>query len=517
MTPNPTITALDEEIALLGRKRAALSARQCFRDWCIHIGYQPMKHHDFIIKKLQEIAESKTARYVILLCPPGVAKSTYTSKAFPAWYLGFCPGNSILACSYSKDLAASFGRTARNYVDAHSSILGYTLAGDSKAADEWETSTHGRYFCAGVGAGIAGHRADLGLIDDYLGNQEDADSKVVRNKQWEWFITDFWPRISGTKATNDGSVVIIANRRHEDDLVGRLLRTEGNDSPIPAEAWEIIKLPFFAETNDPLGRLPGEVIWPEKFGQKAQQVLRMSARLRAGLYQQSPRAEDGDYFRNSWLCGYEPQDLPKNLRIYAASDHACSEKNNSPGANSTVMIFGGWDGERLWILPDCWWERKDTGEVVRAMLRYGKQLKPLTWWAEKGHISKSIGPFLRDEMQAQSNFFRIEEVVPVRAKDVRARSAQGLCEFKRVMFPKFAPWWGKAEDELLAFPGGRSDDFVDAFAHLCRGIDRFISPDVSTQDIDDRPTSGRLSITLNDVISLGRDRDHANALALEDR
>jgi len=455
-----------------------------------------------------------------MLMPPGVAKSTYTSKTYIPWYLGKCPGNSILACSYSKDLASAFGRVARNYVETYSTTLGYSLSGDSRAADEWETTTAGRYFCAGVGAGIAGHRADLGVIDDYLGNQEDADSKIVREKQWSWFLTDFWPRISGTKGTNDGSVIIIANRRHEDDLVGRLLRTENNDSPIAADRWEVVRLPFFAEANDPLGRQVGEVLWPEKFAQKADQVRRLPGRIRAGLYQQSPRPEDGNYFKLNWLQGYESQDLPDkdSLRIYAASDHACSVRDESPDANATVLLFGGWDGQKLWILPECWWEKKDTGEVVEAMLRYGEKMEPLTWWAEKGHISKSIGPFLRDRMQEERVFIRIEEVVPSKDKAVRARSAQGMCEFRQVMFPKFADWWQEAEDELLTFDGGKSDDWVDAFAHLCRGVNRMVKPmmKIVKEDESKMQTSG-FGLTMESLHKVSRFAVRRNAAYLADR
>lgn len=473
-----------------------------------------MAHHRLIVNKLQEVADSPTPRYVIILCPPGTAKSTYTSKLFPSWYLGRCPGSSILACSYSKDLASQFGRAGRNLVNDYKHVLGYTLSADSQAADEWETSTKGRYFCAGVGAGIAGHRADLGLIDDYLGNQEDADSKTVRDKQWLWFLNDFWPRVSGTKATNDGSIVIIANRRHEDDLVGRLLRTEENDSPIPPSKWEVIRLPFFAEANDPLGRQPNDVIWPEKFASKADAVRRMPSRVRAGLYQQSPRPEDGNFFKLSWLHGYEEQDLPPldTLQLYIASDHACTDGDG----DSTVIVCGGWDGKRLWILPQCWWEKADTGRVVQAMLQYGERFSPLTWWAESGHISKSIGPFLRDRMQEEMVFIRIEEVTPAHDKPTRARSAQGMCEFGQVMFPKHAAWWPKAEDELLTFPGGKSDDWVDAFAHLCRGVHRMVKPQLARTP-EPAPLAAGLGLTLGGLRKATRRQEKILALRYADR
>lgn len=454
-----------EAAKLLLQRRVA---RRDFLAWCEMLEYKPATHHKLIISKCQEVTDSEKPRYIILLMPPGSAKSTYTSKLFIPWFLGRRPGNTILACSYSKDLAATFGRAARNLVENNQTILGFTLATDSKAADEWETSTGGCYFCAGVGGGIAGRRADLALLDDFLGNQEDADSPKIRQGHWDWFLNDFWPRLKP-----NASIIIIANRRHEDDLVGRLLSAENSESPIRPEEWEVIKLPFFAKENDPLGRKEGERLWPEWFNEgMAEKVRKLPSRVKAGLYQQEPRPDDGGYFKLSWLQGYEKQDLPENLRVYAASDHACTDG----AGDSTVLLFGGWDGKNLYILPECYWAKEDTGKVVEGMLRYGKKHNPLVWWAEKGHISKSIGPFLRDRMQEERNYLRIEEITPKHDKPTRARSAQGMCEFGQVFFPKFASWWDKAENELLTFPGGKNDDWIDAFAHLCAGIFRMTTP-----------------------------------------
>lgn len=467
-----------KELLLLEELQNRRLARQSFLHWCLKCGCVPAKHHRLVIDKLQEITDSKEARFVIFMMPPGAAKSTYTSKTFPPWFLGrrlqlnTISKPCILACSYSKDLAAKFGRDARNLLDDNENVLGYSLRGDSKAADEWETTNGGRYFCAGVGAGLAGHRADLGLIDDYLGNQEDADSKTVRDKQWSWFWGDFWPRLKP-----GASLVIIANRRHEDDLIGRLLNLENADSlPIHPSKWEVIRLPFFAEENDLLGRTPGARLWPEWYTEvQANIVRKLPGRVRAGLWQQSPRPEEGDYFKADWIRGYKPEELPPvaNMRIYAASDHACSEESD---ANKTCLLLGGWDGKILWILPKIWWERKDTGQVTRSMLSLNREFEPLIWWAEKGHISKSIGPFLRDQMVETRNFIRMEEVTPARDKPTRARSVQGMMEFGLVRFPKYASWWPKAEDELLTFPGGKTDDFVDTLAHLGAGVYRLTSP-----------------------------------------
>jgi hypothetical protein len=43
-----------------------------------------------------------------------------------------------------------------------------------------------------------------------------------------------------------------------------------------------------------------------------------------------------------------------------------------------------------------------------------------------------------------------------------------------VRFPLFAPWWEEAKAELLKFPNGLHDDFVDFLAHMGRGVDRMV-------------------------------------------
>ena len=50
-------------------------------------------------------------------------------------------------------------------------------------------------------------------------------------------------------------------RWHEDDLGGRLLA----EMDAGGRRWEVLKLPMEAEQHDPLGRAPGELLWPEWF------------------------------------------------------------------------------------------------------------------------------------------------------------------------------------------------------------------------------------------------------------
>ena len=100
---------------------------------------------------------------LLIFAPPGSAKSHHVSVVFPPWWMARNAGGNIIAASHSSELAAKWGRRVRNLISAHSAVLGAALAPDSQAADRWALSTGGEYLAAGVQAGIAGFRADLGI------------------------------------------------------------------------------------------------------------------------------------------------------------------------------------------------------------------------------------------------------------------------------------------------------------------------------------------------------------------
>src|SRR3990167_111902 len=462
----PTLNASPQAAELLIERRRC---RTSFLDWAkrtvplVSGGTEPAKHHRLIIDKLQQVVERKIKRLALFL-PPGSAKSTYASVLFPPWMLAQSPGQNILACSHSIEKAEEFGRKCRNLIVEMRSTLGYRLCEHSKAAGRWETTTKCTYLATGVGSGIAGYRADLAVIDDPVGKKEDAESEQIREKQWQWGLNDLKPRLKPNAA-----VVLIMTRWHDDDLAGRILESEAAD-------WEVVRLPLLAEQNDPMGRQPGEALWPEWFNEKMILDAQQYPATFSALYQQRPTPPEGDFFKADMLRGYAAPELPKELAVYVGSDHAFSTKDS---ADRTCIIPVGIDTEGvLWVLPDVWWKRAPSDEVVEAILELCRRRRPITWWTGREHITQAIGPFLRVRMRETSTYVPLEEVVSVHDKRSRATAVRDRMAMGGVRFPTFATWWPQAKEELLKFTGNddKHDDFVDALAEVGRGLDRLVRP-----------------------------------------
>jgi hypothetical protein len=181
------------EVLDLLEQRRSFAVRRSLTEWCRFCSFEPAAHHRLLISELEKVAHGETARLAIFM-PPGSAKSTYASVLFPPWLLASSSWN-ILAASHTTELAEKWGRRITNLISEHSATLGISLAADSQAAGRWSLDSGAEYYAAGVGTGIAGFRAKLGLIDDPVRSRQDADSELIRDRTWDWYINDFKTRL----------------------------------------------------------------------------------------------------------------------------------------------------------------------------------------------------------------------------------------------------------------------------------------------------------------------------------
>ena len=125
-------------------------------------------------------------------------------------------------------------------------------------------------------------------------------------------------------------------------------------------------------------------------------------------------------------------------------------------------------------LPD----RLPSDVAVERVIDMIRRHKPVFWYAEKGQIAKSIGPFI-DKRMAEEGVY-VPFILEMRTQDKvqYAHSARARCAQGRIRFPKWAPWWPKAKAEMLKFPNARFDDFVDTVSIIGMKMNQYYGPGV---------------------------------------
>jgi len=465
------VTIKPEALEALERRLLDVHERRQIRKgmaaWARYKGFEPAAHHLLIMNELERFIASDEHDVLLLHAPPGCAKSTYISALFPSWYFANFPQNNILFATHSDDFAHRWGRRVRNDVTNESDVLGISLSPSSGAADQFALNEGGEYYAVGVGKGISGFGADLGLCDDLFGNREDAWSDTVRQKRWDWYVDDFGPRLKPRAKR-----IMMNTRWHELDVAGRVI------AQIEAGhvRGKVIDIPAIAGEDDPVGRKPGEYLWDEPQGYDYGRFLRERQReaspmMWAALFQQKPAPEDGDYFKAEWIRPYDVAPDPETMRIYGASDFAVT----ADAGDWTVHSVIGVDPEGKPHLLDLWRKQASSNVWVEAFCDLVKKWKPMGWAFEKGQIASGVGPFL-ERRQRERQAYVAKSSFPTRGdKAVRAQSFRGYIASHGLHVALRAPWYATLRTEMLSFPAGRHDDIVDALGLVGQLLDRMLS------------------------------------------
>jgi len=444
--------------------------------------YHTARHHQLIADALQDVESGKSKRLIISL-PPRHGKTEEATKGFVPWYLGKHPDRSCLVATYSDNFAIDLGRGIRANIEHPATTQVFPklkLKSDARAGSRMETTKKGLLATVGRGSALTGRGGHLLLVDDPLKDRKEADSPTIRNQLWSWFNQVFMTR----QMTDEAAVIVIQTRWHDDDLIGRLTDPRNTHyNAREAKKWRFIDLPAIARENDVLGRKPGQALWPKRFGLKYLKSMQgQDPRGFSALYQGRPSPEDGAFFEEHQMTQFAPLDMPKPeaMRWYMASDHAVSISQEAD--KNCIMLFGVDEYSTIWIHPQLTWQKMASDQIIESALWLVDKYKPLMWFAERGVIEKSIGPFLRKRMIEKQVFVSIRTFTPVTDKMARAQSIQARMATGLVRFPGYANWWPDAKHELLTFPYGSNDDFVDTLSLVGLGLDS-LSPGAGNNPI----------------------------------
>ncbi|MGB9886742.1 MAG: phage terminase large subunit [Moorellales bacterium] len=408
----------------------------------------PYEHLLLLNRKLVDVAVGRVKRLMVFM-PPRHGKSELTSRYFPAWYLGMFPDRRIILASYEADFAATWGRKARNLLEEFGPpLFGVKVSSESSAANRWDIEGHeGGMVTAGVRGPITGKGANVAIIDDPVKNDQEAMSQTYRDVAWDWYRATFSTRIQ-----EDGAIILVMTRWHEDDLAGRLLRAqaEGGDK------WEVVNLPALAEDGDALGRQPGEPLCPELFTKETLEAtkVRLGSYWWNALYQQRPSPMEGGILKRSWWRFYR-QAPDKFDEVIQSWD--MSFKETTSGSYVVGQVWGRKGADKY--LLDQVRDRMDfpaTIQVVRSLSAKWPQARA------KLVEDKANGPAVIATLKREIS--GLTAVEPQGSKEARAAAVSPDIEAGNVYLPdpSIAPWVHDFIEECAAFPNGANDDQVDA-------------------------------------------------------
>jgi predicted phage terminase large subunit-like protein len=412
------------------------------------LGQSPAAHHRKLMVALDALSRGETDRLMVLM-PPGSAKSTYVSVLFPAWYLGIHPRAQLIMACHTDSLASHFGRRTRALVQEYSPVLDYRLATDERAANRWRTNLGGEYFSAGIRGPIAGRRADLAIIDDPVKSWAEADSPMSREHAWEWYRTDLLSRLKP-----GGRVVLVMTRWHEDDLGGRILEME--------PGWTVLRLPALAVPPDPMGRAEGEALWPEweDADALARRRSAMGHRAFAALFQQDPRPLSGGLFMPERIAMCDV--VPSGTGAVRAWDLASALPAPGKDPDWTVGLRLDRDAEQRFFVTDIQRLRGTPGEVEASILATAQSDGPTVVVAlpqDPGQAGQAQAAYLTRKLAG----FVVRCSPETGAKATRAGPVAAQIEARNLSLVR-APWNRAFLEELRDFPHGRKDDQVDALS-----------------------------------------------------
>jgi len=418
-------------------------------------------HLDAISDHLEAVIDGSIKRLIINI-PPRHSKSISTAVVLPAWTWATQPSKKFLYASYSASLSIRDSTKCRRLIDSpwYQAHFGdkFHLSGDMNQKSRFENSENGIRLSTSVAGSLTGEGGDCIVLDD-VNNVVEADSQKVRQGVIDWWDQAMQSRLNDPKT---GAFIVIQQRVNEQDLTGHILANElGNE-------WDHLVLPARYEIGHPtpvrssLGFTDprteeGELLWPERFGEKELSTLErgLGSYAAAGQLQQRPSPKGGGILKSSWWVPWEKENLPDNIEYVIQSwDTAFETKESSSFSARTTWGVFKHQGYDCAIVLEAWYDKVSYPELRKLAQEAHDDWEPDAVLIEK----KASGQSLLQDLRMAG--VPVLAYSPDRDKEARAHAASALLEDGRIFYPK-RKW---AEDLIsicAAFPAHPNDDIVD--------------------------------------------------------
>lgn len=436
-----------------------------------HTPYVDNWHVGAICEHLTAISNSELHRLIINM-PFRLLKSTLCSQAWPAWEWIVKPHTQWLTSSYAKELSMKDAVASRRIIESPAYqacfCTDWCMTSDQNVKTRYENSARGSRIATSTDAAATGFGGNRILIDDALSAKQ-ADQEIERNKCIEWFKGTISTRFNNP---TEDAAVLVAQRLHENDLPGYLLREQPG-------VWEHLNLPMRYESKRTIF-----------VGGMQQEVDTKSVRTKIGFV--DPRTVEGELLCPARL----PEATVREIEATIGAYHTQAQLQQHPSSRGGVIFArNNWKFykalpqiEEKVISVDCTF--KDTTDsdyvAIQVIGRAGankyliKRMKErLSFSATVNAVkaiyaahSDAIAVLIEDKANGtaviESIKLLISGVIPIEpdgGKVARAYAIQPQHEAGNFWLPdpSIEPQIDTFISELSAFPNGINDDEVDAW------------------------------------------------------
>jgi predicted phage terminase large subunit-like protein len=220
----------------------------------------------------------------------------------------------------------------------------------------------------------------------------------------------------------------------------------------------VISLPAIAEENDPVGRLPGQALCPERFPLATLDgIRRVLLRDFSALYQQNPVPREGAMFHADWF-GVPVEAYPAGCKFARAWDKAATEGSGDYTAGVLIGVYAN-----IYYIVDVIYGQWSLAARER-MIRQTAELDKQKYGEVDIWIEQEGGSGGKDSTKSTvSNLagFSVYTEHPTGDKETRAKPLASQAEALNVKLLK-GTWNAVYIDQLCSFPDGAHDDLVDA-------------------------------------------------------
>lgn len=433
-------------------------------------GHRPARVHQFWNRAVDDVVNRKIRQNkILILAPPNSAKSTWNSLIRTTHYLGQHPDQHLIFLTSSDDMAKTFGSTVRMTLaesERHAEVFSDPAARPHRVRGWSGDGLYLRgtpvgdkdpaYKAVGWGMTIMGARANGITLDDVL-DQKTAESEAGQIQARSYYDKTIVPRLN----THSGWLVAVMTRYAEGDLGGHFMKlAETGDD------WVVYRTPLEADEDDPMGRAPGESLWPEQFPPEFVEATRKRLTVAEYdlIYNCDPTGTGGDIFTSEAYF----RDLPENFWTeieptcftFQAVDLAFSASKRS--CFTVIMTLAVDPQFKMYILhiDREHYQIRDSEERIKELIRWTKPVLT-TIETENFHDQTIRGMVLRIMNEVMAN---IQLEKPQGDKIMRARLPAGRAEHGLIFVDRSAPWFRTFMSEVMGFPHRKLKDQVDTLS-----------------------------------------------------